>query len=117
MNFEQEIVNQVKDAIRSSIKERLSGYGSPLTSIVNDAVKANDTKIREIVYGAVSAVLESEDFRKEMQNQFAHSVARKLTVQFSDSLADKAMQAIKADQVLRAKAIAAVAAVIEGRKP
>ena|SRR5579872_3993258 len=112
-DLDQQILNEVKDAIRASIREKLSGYSSPLTNIVNDAVKRNDDKIRAIIYSAVDSIVESDAFKEEMRNQFAHSVARKLTIQFSDSLADKAMQAIKSDQVLKAKAIAAVAKVID----
>lgn len=112
MDFEQQVIDQVKSAIRDSIKEKLSGYGSPLQSIISDAVKLNDAKIRNIVYSSVSAVVDSEEFKKEMTTQFAHSVARKLTISFSEGLADRAMQAIKSDQVLRAKAISAVEQLI-----
>lgn len=108
MDLEKEVIDSVQEAIRTSIKEHLCGYNSPLQKIVDEAVKVHDKQIREVVYLAVSSTVSSNEFKEEMRTAFAHTVARQLVADFSKSLAAKATEAVKCDQVLRARAVSAV---------
>lgn len=93
-------------------KDKLEGYASPLTPIIEDAFKVNADTIRKAVYAATADCVNSPDFGKQLTEHLNHKLAN-LVINKCAGLVEKSFQSLMQDQVLRTKLQSAVIEIIE----
>lgn len=110
--MEQQVLNSVRDAISEAIRKRLTEYGSPLNKLIDSVVAAHDTSIKQIMTGAITGAVLDDEFRKQVNEQVRHKLARELVNSFGEGAFKKACDSMKSDPVIRSKCVLAIEAII-----
>lgn len=101
-------VNAIRDSLNDAIKTRLCAqYGSPLDKVLSACIDRQQSKIAELFNSAADAAVSSEDFRKEINDAFAHKLARVLVSKFEGEVEKRASE-LRADPTFRAKVTLAI---------
>jgi hypothetical protein len=93
-------------------KDKLEGYQSPLSPIIEDAFKVNSDTIRKAIYKATADCVASPDFGNQLVGALNHKLAN-LVINKCAGLVEKSFQTLMQDQTLRTKLQSAVLAIIE----
>lgn len=110
-SLEKDILASINHSIQEVIKERLSGYDSPLTKLVNSVVGENEQKLRTVFSEAFVLVVDSNDFKKEVHQAFQHKVAKLLVSKLEGSI-EKSVNLLRSDPTIKAKMILAIENII-----
>lgn len=101
-------INAIRDSLNDAIKTRLcASYGSPLDKVLSACIDRHQNKIAELFNSAADAAVNSEDFRKEINDAFAHKLARVLVSKFEGEI-EKRTSELRADPKFRAKITLAI---------
>lgn len=108
MNLEEVINETIRKSITESIRKHMDDYGSPLKTMVFDAIKVQDGKLREFLYEAVGQVVLDDEFRKQAKEQIRHKIARELTTTFGEGIFKRSIEQMKGDPLLKARCVTAI---------
>ena len=112
MNFDEEIKSVIKKSLGESIRKHLDDHGSPLKTMVFDAIKVHNAELRNFIYDAVGQVWLDEDFKQQAKEQIRHKVARELTASFGEGIFKKCIDQLKSDPLIRSRCVAAIESII-----
>lgn len=115
MNIEQQILQTVKDGIGDAIKSRLSGYNTPLTSLIDGAVKSREPEIRKLIEDAIDGAMIG-DFRAALQDAITHKLARVITAKMEGEIEKRANE-LRASPEVRARITLAIDAALKSVAP
>lgn len=110
--MEQQILNAVRDAISKSIITALSGYHSPLTTMVNNAVGKHTATIEQMIDDEFSQLLGGDGFRLELRTALNQKIAKLLVSKTGGEL-EKRVNELKQNPQTRAKITLAINEIIE----
>lgn len=114
--LEKELIKIIKQSFGESVRKHMDDYGSPLKTMVFDALKVHEDILRSFLYEAVSQTLLDEDFRQQAKLQIKHKVAKELTSTFGEGIFKRTIEQLKSDPTLKARCILAVESIIEHAK-
>lgn len=109
--LEQDVLKTAQTAINTAIGTIMTGYNSPLTSLVKSVVDENATELRKIISESFTHVIRTEDFKKSILDAFSHKVARTI-ISNNDGLFDKVSNELKQDAIFKSKMAIAVSNVV-----
>lgn len=111
MEIEKLIANEVHDALVKVLKDRLGGYGSPLSKMVDDVVVQNQSEIKELLKEGIKEAVTQEAFREEIKSAFAHTLARSLMNEFKGEI-EKQANEMRRQPEFRARVVMAIEKII-----
>jgi hypothetical protein len=114
LDLEAEIIGQIRSGLAKAIQEKLSGYQSPLQTLVNNAVENHAAEIRELLTGSVKQSLSDPDFRKQIQDAVKTKLARLLVERFGGEL-EKQVNQLKSEPSTRAKIMLAIQEIVSDK--
>lgn len=106
------VINEIRNALKDSVIKHMNDYGSPLKTMVFDAVKVHDGELRKFIYEAVSETFLDAEFRKQAKEQIRHKVARELTSSFGEGIFKKSIDTLKGDPTIRARCVLAIENIV-----
>lgn len=109
----EQLIEQCKKTIDTALLDALTGYSSPLTNAIKNALSCETEKLERIAKDAVSDLLNSEEFNQTMKLEMKRKLAKVLISQFGGEL-ERAVGKLKSDPTTRAKITVAIDSVIEG---
>lgn len=107
MDLEQQILNSIQGSVGKAIQESLSGYNSPLMKLISEVINNHKAELRERYEFAITAAIDSQQFREAVNEAFQHKLAKTVVANFSGSV-DKAFNELKNEPTFKAKAILAI---------
>lgn len=117
IDLERDITNAIKDGLAKQIENVLSSnYNSPVNKYVNEVVAENGAKIKEIMGEAFQRVVSTDEFKAGIMEAFQHKIARALVTHLEGTI-DKAVNALRQDQTIRAKMILAIEEIVKQNLP
>lgn len=105
--FEELVTKELKGAIITVIKERLGGYGSPMSKMVDEVVLQNTSLIKDLLRESITESFSKEEFRNEIKSAFAHTLARSLMADYKGEI-EKQANALRQQPDFRARVILAI---------
>lgn len=106
------VTDVIRSAIGTATLERLKGYNSPLSKIIDDVVAANSGTIRGILQEAITDKANNAEFRAEVKSSFMHSLARVLMNEFKGEI-EKQAHALRQNPEFRANVVLAINNVVK----
>lgn len=113
MDMNEQVQQAIQKAIHEGVSSVLTGYQSPITGIVKDAIKVNDSEIRILLYASVKECLEEESFRETTKQEVRRILARALIQKFGGEIESHVCK-LKADPTTRARITLAIDEIIKG---
>ena len=111
--LELKLLNDVKLAIDKSITDVLSGYNSPLSSMIKEVIETHKQGIKDIIDSNITNLIESTEFNLAIKSELNSKLAKVLVSRFGGEL-ESQVNKLKADPTTRAKITLAINSVIEG---
>jgi uncharacterized protein YoxC len=111
VSLEQDILTSIQGSLSKAIAEAMTGYNSPLNKLTSAVVTSHEASIKSIIDDAMRGAIDGGELRAEVADGFVHRVARTL-LSTTDSLLDKATNQLKQDPQFKAKAVIAIADVV-----
>lgn len=109
------IIQAVWDGVRDGVKNKLSGYGTPLDKLLSDILTENAEKFRVLIGDAISTAVDDKSFREEIKSAVRSNLARLLVARFGGEL-EKQVNALKSDPATRARITLAIEQLVAGSK-
>lgn len=112
MSLENDILQAIRGSIADSIKAKLTGYNSPLDSLIASVVESHRAELNSLFDDAFSATIRSDEFRKHICDGVHSHLAKQLVQKFGGEI-EKQVNALKADPTSRAKITLAIEGVVK----
>ena len=112
IKLESDILQVVQQSITESIKTVLTGYNSPLNTLVTQVVNSHSGSLRSIINDSFSEVISTKEFKQSIVSAFSHKIARSI-ISNNEGLFDKVSNELKQDATFRAKITLAIGNVVE----
>lgn len=111
MNLEQQIIQTVQEGIGEAIKARLTGYQSPLSTMLDGVVKSREPELRELMEEVLDEALLG-DFRSALREAVTHKLARVITSKMEGEIEKRANE-LRASPEVRARITLAIGAALK----
>lgn len=111
--LEKQIADAAREAVSKAISERLSGYQSPLHSIIDRVMSKKAADLEELISSAATTAFSAVEFKAELNAAFTHKLARVLVSKFEGEVEKRAVE-LRANPVMRAKITIAIENAIKG---
>lgn len=106
------ILKIAQEAVHAKVAEHLgSSYNSPLNSILSEVITEHRDELKKIFDIALREAFEHEHFKNAVHDAFNHKLAKVMVSKLEGSV-EKAVDAMRQDQTLRAKMILAIEEII-----
>jgi hypothetical protein len=112
IHFENDILSTVQSSLNKAIEAVLTGYNSPLLSLVSTVINSHSNQLKEIISSSFNQVIQTDDFKKSIITAFSHKVAKTI-ISNNDGLFDKVANELKTDAIFKSKMAIAVSNVVE----
>ena len=112
MEFETELVNCIRDGIRTGVADKLKGYSSPLDKLINAAIEKHSTDFRKLMDDAIASCLKDAAFRESIAGSVRHTLAKTLVARFGGEM-EKQVNALKSDPMTRARITLAIEEIVK----
>lgn len=110
--MENEILKIIKNSVGKSVQEALTKYNSPFVQMVDNVIRSHKDEIESIVNECVSSLVNSKDFKKEINLALKQKLAKNLVSKFGGEL-EKSINTLKSNPATRAKIILAIENITE----
>ena len=114
VSLEKDILATAQVAVQTAITQALIGYDSSLIKLTKSVVEAHNGQLRQLIEGAFSQVISTEEFKASLVDAFSHKVARTI-ISNNDGLFERVSNEMKHDPVFKSKIIMATANVVNER--
>ena len=115
MNIEIENLPKVISlAISDSIQRHLANYNSPISDLINSAIKNQSQKLVDIFSQAIVECVENKDFVTEIKAHARSQLAKHLVQRFGGEV-EKSVNALKSDPTTRARIVLAIDEIIASK--
>lgn len=115
MNIEiQELPQTIGKAISESIQRQMANYNSPITDIINQALKQQSPKLTAIFAEAVSECVTDASFINEIKAKARLQLAKHLILRFGGEI-EKSVNALKSDPTTRARIVLAIEEIVASK--
>lgn len=111
MNLEENVIQTVHSAITEAIKTKLSGYSSPLDSLINQSINKHSAQISAVLDDAVGAVLKG-DFAEALKDACGKKLAKVIIAKAEGEIEKKAND-LRSSPEFRAKLTVAISEVVK----
>jgi len=111
MEIDEIVSKELKGAIAQVVKERLSGYNSPLSKMVDEVVSSQQAEIKSLLREAITEAVSKDDFRAEVKSAFMHTLARSLMGEFKGEI-EKQANALRQQADFRARVVMAIENIV-----
>lgn len=101
------LTTALRDSIHAAVLEKLKGYNSPLDAALKRTFDKHAGEIDALFDELVRTALLAPDFKSELQQAFAHKLAKTLIHNFEGEIERRATK-LREDPVFRAKLIVAI---------
>jgi len=113
MDFDQEILNAVRDGIRKGVSSMLENqYHSPLHKVLSDVVAAKTNEFRGLLEEAIASCVSDQGFRDEVRIAVRSKMAKLLIDRFGGEM-EKQVNALKSDPTTRARITLAIEEIVK----
>lgn len=112
IDFNQRIEQEVGNSIKTAVSALLEGYNSPLSPLINQAVKNNAAAITTLLQDSIQSCLTNPDFTRVVRDECDRRLAKALVAKF-DGAIEQELNKMKSDPVTRAKVTIAIAEMME----
>jgi hypothetical protein len=110
--LEKQIIQQARASIAEAIKESLTGYNSPLKSMIENVVSEHVSELKKIFGDAFTETIRDDAFKAIILEEFKHKVAKMLVSKLSGSV-EKAVNALRSNPVLNSQMILAIETIVK----
>jgi len=93
-------------------KEINQSYSSPIIPIIKEVIDENREKIKTVFQEALDTSFNDKEFQKIVREEFKHKVAKQMVGSLEGEV-EKAVNAIRQDQTLKARMILAIEKMIK----
>ena len=115
MEYEQELLNAVRDGLRDGIKRKLSeNYNNPLDKILLSVLAQHRVDFEGLLGEAIESCVHDEAFREEIKSGARQTIAKVLVKRFGGEL-EKQVNALKSDPVTRARIVTAIDEIVKSQ--
>jgi len=111
MNIDEIIAKELHGAIAKTVSERLSGYNTPLSKMVDEVVSSQAQEIKSLLREAITEAVSKDDFRAEVKSAFVHTLARSLMNDFKGEI-EKQANALRQQADFRARVVMAIEKIV-----
>ncbi len=111
-NLETRVLQAAQQSVDEAIKSTFSGYNNPLEKMCSSVVEKHSEKLKEIFENSITAVLESDNFIRAVNESMNHKIARALVSKMEGSI-DKAVSVLRSDPTIRAKMVLAIENIVK----
>lgn len=109
--MEERVIQKINESVSECIKGQLTGYHSPLKTVVDNVLDKHKFKIESIVDDGVSRLLDSKGFELAIKDQLNKKLAQTLVSRMGGEL-EKQVNLLKQNPQTRAKITLAIDKVI-----
>ena len=113
-DFHAEFLQAFRTGLAAAIKDRMTGYGSPIDKMLSGVIEAQSGDLRTLLAETISAALGDANFRETIAAAVRQKLARVLIDRFGGEL-EKQVNQLKSDPVTRAKITLAIEEVVRQR--
>lgn len=111
MDINELVAKELHSAIAQTVKERLSGYNTPLSKMVDEVVSSQSQEIKSLLREAITEAVSKDDFRAEVKSAFVHTLARSLMNDFKGEI-EKQANALRQQADFRARVVIAIEKIV-----
>lgn len=116
MNLEKSIIETIQKSVSESVRKHMDDYSSPLKTMVFDAIKVHDEKLRTFIYESVGQVWLDDEFKQQAKEQIRHKIARELTTTFGEGIFKRSIEQLKGDPIIKARCVTAIENILNEAK-
>jgi len=102
LSLAQEVINAANKAVNQAITTELIGYNRPLSNFVNQVMEKHSSQFIELIDGAVTELIELEEFKKQFKTALNEKLAKILINKMGGEL-EKKVNELKQSPLTRAK--------------
>lgn len=113
MDMQKQIIEEIQKGLAQAMKERLTGYSSPLNKLIDQVVTEKEQEIKALVTEAITETVSNKAFREEAKAQIKHKIARELVNSFGEGIFKKTVDKLKSDHTLKARIVVAIENMLE----
>lgn len=113
-DFENDIMQAVRTGLHNAVKEKLTGYNSPLDKLLNDIIANNASDIRALLTEGIGGALKDAEFRESIKVAVRHKLAKTLIEKFGGEM-EKQVNLLKSDPATRARITVAIDEIINSK--
>ena len=99
--------------INEALRKAMGDYNSPFIKAMNAGLESRAPRVQKMVEESIDKFLAEPEAREEITSAFRHAIASKVITSFAESITDKAVNEMKANPMIRSKAILAIEAIIK----
>lgn len=110
--MEQQILNEVSDAIGKAIQGALTGYNGPLQKLCESVIEKHKASLFAILDEQVCQLKDSTEFRACVNDALNHKLARIMVSKMEGEL-EKQVNELRARPEIRAQIVLAVKAIVD----
>lgn len=115
MEYEQELLNAVRDGLREGIKSRLTrDYRNPLDAIIEGVMGKHRSTFESLLCEVIESCVNDPDFREEIKAGTRKIMAKVLVQRFGGEL-EKQVNALKSNPLTRARIVLAMDRIVKGQ--
>lgn len=111
MDINEIVTKELNGAIAEVIKQKIGGYNSPLSKMVDDAVLSKSAEIKALLREAIDDAFSKDDFRNEIKSAFTHTLARSLMNEYKGEI-EKQANALRQQADFRARVVLAIEKIV-----
>lgn len=111
MNFEQQVLDSLKQGISEVIVTKLGSYNSPLDGVIKDVFATEKEAVTNILREIFQEVIGSDAFKATIKEEFQRKVAKNL-VGMMEGQVTKAADALKQDPTMKSRMILTIEKII-----
>jgi hypothetical protein len=114
LDADQLLENAIRDGLRGCIKDKLSGYNSPLDKMLSAAFEKHKEALHTLLTESIASCVHDAHFRGDIAQAVRHSLAKTLVQRFGGEM-EKQVNVLKSDPTTRARITLAIEEIVRSK--
>lgn len=114
INADQLMFEAIRNGLQAAVKDKLTGYQSPLDKLLTDAVAKHAPEFRALLEEGIGSCLNDGVFRESIAAAVRSSLAKVLIQRFGGEM-EKQVNILKSDPTTRARITLAIEEIVKSK--